>query len=99
MMNMYWDGIDFEIPKFDGLEWYRVVDTSLPSPNDIARGPDQMVKVRSDRYTLTGRSVVVLFFSRGSLTLQHPTEHHSHICRSTTVASNDFINQHKFSFL
>jgi isoamylase len=60
MMNMYWDGLDFEIPKFEGLEWYRVIDTSLPSPNDIAEGPNQMVKIESDHYTLTGRSVVVL---------------------------------------
>ena len=35
MMNMFWDAIDFDIPQFDGLYWFRLIDTSLPSPDDM----------------------------------------------------------------
>ena len=64
MMNMFWDAIDFDIPQFDGLDWYRLIDTSLPSPDDIVdRG--QQVKISDNHYIVTGRSVVVLF-SRAS---------------------------------
>ena len=59
MMNMYWDAIDFEIPQFDGLSWYRSIDTSLRSPEDIV-DYDQQVKINDGRYVVTGRSVVVL---------------------------------------
>jgi glycogen operon protein len=59
MMNMYWDAIDFEIPQFDGLDWYRSIDTSLRSPEDIV-DYDQQVKINDQRYVVTGRSIVVL---------------------------------------
>ena len=36
MFNMYWDGIEFEIPKVDGLQWYQAIDTSLPFPTTSA---------------------------------------------------------------
>ena len=43
MMNMYWDAIDFEIPQFDGLNWYRAIDTSLRSPEDIVDYDQQVI--------------------------------------------------------
>ena len=58
-MNMYWDGIEFEIPQFNGLDWYRIIDTSLPSPDDIV-DREQQVKISDNHYIVTGRSVVVL---------------------------------------
>jgi glycogen operon protein len=59
MFNMYWDGIEFDIPKVDGLQWYRAIDTSLPSPNDISP-LEQQIAVQDSSYVVTGRSIVVL---------------------------------------
>jgi glycogen operon protein len=59
MFNMYWDSLEFEIPKVAGLRWYRSIDTALPSPNDISPVENQ-VPIDDSTYTLTARSVVVL---------------------------------------
>jgi glycogen operon protein len=59
MFNMYWDSLDFELPKIEGLRWYRAIDTSLPSPNDISL-PENQVPIDDNTYTLTSRSIVVL---------------------------------------
>ena len=59
MYNMYWEALDFEIPKVNGLRWYRAIDTSLPTPNDISPVEDQ-VPIDERTYTLTSRSIVVL---------------------------------------
>jgi glycogen operon protein len=59
MFNMYWEALEFEIPKIDGLRWYRLIDTALPSPNDISPLEDQ-IPIDGNSYTLTSRSVVVL---------------------------------------
>ncbi len=60
MLNAYWDGLEFELPELpDGWGWRRLVDTSLPSPDDISQPP---VPLRSGtrRYRLGPRSSVVL---------------------------------------
>jgi glycogen operon protein len=59
MFNMYWEALEFEIPRIDGLRWYRAVDTSLASPSDISPFEDQ-IPISDYTYTLTARSVVVL---------------------------------------
>ncbi|MDC0165483.1 glycogen debranching protein GlgX [Synechococcus sp. AH-558-M21] len=59
MFNMYWESLDFEIPKVDGLRWYRAIDTALPSPNDISP-VEKQVPIDNRIYTLTSRSIVVL---------------------------------------
>jgi isoamylase len=59
MFNMYWDGIEFEIPQASGLRWYRAIDTALPTPNDI-QPRDQQVAIDGSTYLVTGRSIVVL---------------------------------------
>ena len=59
MFNMHWEAVSFEIPQFDGLEWFRSIDTSLPSPEDIV-DPDKYVEINDSNYLVTGRSVVVL---------------------------------------
>jgi len=58
MMNMYWEAVEFQIPTFEGLEWYRSLDTALPSPKDIDSSKKK-VKVK-ESYLVTGRSIVVL---------------------------------------
>jgi isoamylase len=59
MLNMYWDALDFQIPQVDGRRWARAVDTSLPSPDDIAE-PGSEAPLDGTTYTVTGRSVVIL---------------------------------------
>jgi glycogen operon protein len=59
MFNMYWDGIEFEIPQVKGLGWYRVIDTSLAAPDDITE-PEKQIAINEKSYVVTGRSIVVL---------------------------------------
>lgn len=59
MMNMYWEPLEFEIPRLAERSWYRAVDTFLPSPQDITVAGDE-VRVDSDSYLVQGRSVIVL---------------------------------------
>ena len=58
MMNMAPDPVEFQIPKFENLEWYRSIDTALQSPKDIDT-TNKKVKIK-DSYLVTDRSVVVL---------------------------------------
>ncbi len=59
-LNAFWEPLKFELPLLpEGRHWRRVVDTSLPSPDDIAapgKGPIE----RRKRYPAAARSVVVL---------------------------------------
>ena len=59
MLNMYWEGLDFELPAAAGRTWLKAVDTSQAPPLDVAdfgREPPVVGSV----YTVQGRSVVVL---------------------------------------
>jgi len=51
--------LDFEIPPMTGRTWFRLVDTSLPSPDDF-RDPGQEVAVPGNSIKAAARSVVVL---------------------------------------
>jgi isoamylase len=59
MVNALPDPLVFKI--FDGIykPWFRVIDTSEPSPNDIL-GPGSEEQVFGSQYTVRGRSIVVL---------------------------------------
>jgi isoamylase len=59
MLNMYWDALPFELPTVNGRTWYRAVDTSLASPDDISAAGKE-VQISGKEYIVTGRSVVVL---------------------------------------
>jgi pullulanase/glycogen debranching enzyme len=59
MMNMYWEPLDMAIPMIPGRQWTRAVDTSLPSPSDIA-DPGTEVTCSGPSYRVNGRSIVVL---------------------------------------
>jgi isoamylase len=59
MMNMYWELLSFSILLVPGRKWYRAIDTSLASPNDIAT-QGQEPEITSDHYQVNDRSVVVL---------------------------------------
>jgi len=59
MMNMYWEAFDMAVPIIPARQWARAVDTSLPSPSDIADpGAETMFSGLS--YRVNGRSIVVL---------------------------------------
>jgi glycogen operon protein len=59
MMNMYWESLDMEVPVVAGRQWARKVDTSLPSPSDIA-DPGKEVVFTAQSYRVSSRSIVVL---------------------------------------
>jgi isoamylase len=59
MFNMFWDGLDFELPVVPGRRWRLAVDTGQPSPHDIA-DPGSEPDVSGNTYRVEGRSVVVL---------------------------------------
>lgn len=59
MMNMYWESLSMAIPMVPGRQWTRAVDTSLPSPSDIAV-PGTEVAFSSPSYRVNGRSIVIL---------------------------------------
>lgn len=63
IINAWWNGLDFTIQKGNAGEWKRVIDTSLPSPDDIAIPGDEKT-IDQVTYTVNARSVVVLIRER-----------------------------------
>ena len=59
MFNMFWEGLDFELPVVPGRCWCLAVDTARPSPYDIA-DPGFELDVDGNTYRVERRSVVVL---------------------------------------
>jgi isoamylase len=60
MLNAYWEALDFELPDLQpGRIWRRLLDTSLPSPEDICEPP---VALRGEmlRCQVAPRSTVIL---------------------------------------
>jgi glycogen operon protein len=60
MLNMSSQDLDFEMPPVPGRHWRRAVDTSLPSPLDVALPGDEIEIKPDDSYRVNARSVVVL---------------------------------------
>jgi isoamylase len=66
ILNAYWQPLQFELPSLKlGNSWHRIVDTSLPAPDDIA-DPATAKKLYDQRYLVAARSSVVLL-DRGSI--------------------------------
>ena len=59
MINAWWEPLTFLIQEGQAGTWRRVLDTSLPSPDDVAE-PGQEPLVKSEEYELGPRSVAVL---------------------------------------
>jgi isoamylase len=59
-INMYWDGLPFQVPQAsEGKNWRVAINTSMPSPEDIfdrEGGP----RVDSAEVIVGGRSIIVL---------------------------------------
>ncbi|MEM7647818.1 MAG: glycogen debranching protein GlgX [Cyanobacteria bacterium P01_A01_bin.70] len=59
MLNAYWEPLCFDLPQpHPHSQWYRIVNTARPTPNDIVDGTTEAVKSR--QYLLAARSCVVL---------------------------------------
>jgi len=63
MINMYTEDLTFEIQEWSE-GWKRVIDTGLDSPDDITDAGRE-IPLRSPRYRVKARSVVVLLRLRG----------------------------------
>ena len=59
MINSFWQPLQFHIQEGEAGEWSRILDTSLPSPDDISE-PGGEMPVLSLGYKVSPRSVVVL---------------------------------------
>jgi glycogen operon protein len=62
MINAYWEDLEFELQEGKAQEWKRIVDTSLPSPDDFS---DHGVRLTRMKYNAGARSVVVLIRPNG----------------------------------
>jgi isoamylase len=59
MCNMFWETLEFETPDIPGRRWFLAVDTSKPSPYDIADVGSE-VEVTGKTHSVEARSIVVL---------------------------------------
>ena len=57
LINAYWEDLDFTLQE--GVGWKRVIDTSLPGPQDIL-DPANVELIETAHYRMAARSVVVL---------------------------------------
>ncbi len=65
ILNAYWGALEFELPPLPvdaQTGWLRLVDTALPSPDDISTGT-QALQVQGSTYTAQAHSVVILVAS------------------------------------
>ena len=64
VMNAYWKPLEFALPPVTGSKdagWLRLIDTSLPSPDDIT-DEKTLVPVATPRYLVNPRSIVMLHY-------------------------------------
>jgi isoamylase len=61
MINAFWQDLEFEIQEGAAQEWKRIVDTSLPSPDDFSA---QGLPLGKAKYSVSPRSIVVLLRPR-----------------------------------
>ncbi len=66
IFNAYWEPLDFALPDGEVAAngWWRVMDTSLPSPDDIVADIRHAAAVDSMTYRAESRSVVLLVAGR-----------------------------------
>jgi len=59
-INMFWDGLPFQVPPApEGKSWRVAINTSMPSPEDIYDG-ESGPRVDSSEIIVGGRSIMVL---------------------------------------
>jgi glycogen operon protein len=57
--NAYSGDLDFELPQIGEREWFRLVDTALSSPIDIAEDGQEFPLLSQESYPVQARSVVI----------------------------------------
>src|SRR5271167_498415 len=57
--HAHWEDREFELPDIGQREWFRLVDTALPSPQDIAEEGQEFPLLSQDRYSIKARSVAI----------------------------------------
>ncbi len=60
MLNMDWQDLAFDVPAVAGRKWFKVVDTSEPSPLDIVEEGQTLEKCVDGLCVVGNRSIVVL---------------------------------------
>jgi isoamylase len=70
MMNAYWEPLTFDLPPVQApaTDWYRIIDTALPSPADITLSDRELLAAPS--YRVIARSVVLLGTHKTSSSLR-----------------------------
>ena len=58
--NAYWEPLAFELPRIGGQAWFRFVDTTLDSPQEITEPGLEMPLAAHNAYGAGPRSVVIL---------------------------------------
>jgi isoamylase len=61
--HAHWEDREFELPDIGQCKWFRLVDTALPSPQDIAEQDHEFPLVSQNAYPVRARSVAI-FLSR-----------------------------------
>jgi glycogen operon protein len=57
--HAHWADQTFELPDIGKREWLRLVDTALPSPEDIAEPGKEYTLSSQDSYPMKSRSVAI----------------------------------------
>jgi len=57
--NSYWDDLDFELPQIGEHEWFRLVDTALAPPQDIAEEGQEFPLLSQESYRVKAHSVAI----------------------------------------
>ena len=57
--NAYSGNLDFELPQIGEREWFRLADTALPSPQDIAEDGLEFPLLSQESYPVQARSVAI----------------------------------------
>ena len=61
LFNAHWEWQNFALPPHDGhWRWQRLVDTNLPTPEDVVEEMDAMSLRPADHYVTAPRSTVIL---------------------------------------
>lgn len=60
-INMYWDGLEFELPQTQhNKKWYVFANTSMPDGHDITEVGEEQILVDQQKIIIGGRSVIIL---------------------------------------
>jgi glycogen operon protein len=57
MINAYWEALQFQVQEGAPEDWFRIVDTTLPTPQDFS---ESGLPLRQLTYQVAPRSIVVL---------------------------------------